>query len=77
MTSATIQLSLLMSETEILAAEANRQMAEAARTREEAIARGEAVRNLKPIAPSTVATQIIRAALSEVEKRGTDKKMEL
>jgi hypothetical protein len=69
MTSTSIQFSLLKEEADILMAEANRQMTAAIRKREEAIARGEKVSNLKPIAPSTVTTQIIRAALSEVEKR--------
>lgn len=72
-----IQLSLLIEEADVLKEEANRQMAAAIRKREEAIARGEKVGNLKQIAASTVAAQIIRAALSEVVKRQVeDKKKE-
>jgi hypothetical protein len=77
MTSTSIQVSLLREEVDILEEEANRQMGAAVRKREEAIARGEKVGNLKQIAASTVATQIIRAALPTVEKRQTwDKKRE-
>jgi hypothetical protein len=64
-----IQLSLLIEEAEILKKEANRQMVAAVCIREEAIARGDPVGNLKAIAASTVATQIIRAALPGVQKR--------
>ena len=69
MTSTSIQISLLREEVDILIAEANRQMIAEVRMREAAISRGEALVNLKPIAASTVATQIIRAALPGVEKR--------
>lgn len=77
MTSTSIQISLLRKEVDTLEEEANRQMGAAVRKREEAIARGETVGNLKSIAASTVATQIIRAALPVVEKRQTHKKREI
>jgi uncharacterized hydantoinase/oxoprolinase family protein len=67
-----IQLSLLVEEADVLKEEANRQMAAVVRKREEVIAKGEKVGNLKQIAASTVATQIIRRALPrlkiEIEK---------
>ena len=69
MTSTSIQISLLKEEADILIAEANRQMMAEVRMREAAMSRGEVVSTLKPIAASTVATQIIRQALPEVENR--------
>jgi hypothetical protein len=62
-----IQLSLLVEEADVLKEEANRQMAAVVRKREEVIAKGEKVGNLKQIAASTVATQIIRRALPRLK----------
>jgi len=69
MPSVSIQLSLLRSEVDVLEVEANRQMMAEVRMREAAMSRGEEVSNLKSIGISTVATQIIRQALPEVENR--------
>lgn len=69
MPSTSLQFSLLQEEANILLAEANRQLKEAIRKREEVLAKGGADYNIKPIAPSTVATQIVRQALPEIQKR--------
>jgi len=76
MTSSTLQISLSLREVNLLAEEANTQMNEAMHIREEAIAHGEKVLNLKPIAPSTIATQIIRQSLPGLEAKLTKAKKE-
>ena len=74
MVSTTLQVSLRLSEVNVLEAESNRQVAIALRERQAAIDKGEKGAKLKAIGPSTVAAQIIRAALPEVEKRPPDEK---
>ena len=69
MPSTSIQFSLLQEEANTLLAEANRQLKVAILKREEVLAKGGADYNIKPIAPSTVATQIVRQALLEIRKR--------
>ena len=69
MPSTSLQFSLLQEEANLLLAEANRQLKEAILKREEVLAKGGEDYNIKPIAPSTVATQIIRQALPEIRKR--------
>jgi hypothetical protein len=69
MPSTSIQFSLLQEEANTLLAEANRQLKVAILKREEVLFNGGADYNIKPIAPSTVATQIVRQALPEIRKR--------
>lgn len=80
MVSTSVQASLLQDEANILLAEANRQIKVAVREREEVLAKGGEDYAIRAIAPSTVATQIIRAALPgleakiEKDKKGRSKK---
>lgn len=69
MPSTSLQFSLLQEEANLLLAEANRQLKEAILKREEVLVKGGEDYSIKPIAPSTVATQIIRQALPEIRKR--------
>jgi hypothetical protein len=69
MPSTSIQFSLLQEEANTLLAEANRQLKVAILKREEVFANGGVDYTIKPIAPSTVATQIVRQALPEIRKR--------
>lgn len=78
MVSTTLQVSLVLSEINLLEAESNRQVAIALRERLDAIAKGEKAPKLKAIGPATVAVQIIRKALPALEMRiEEDKKRRL
>jgi type III secretion system FlhB-like substrate exporter len=67
MVSATLQVSLSLSEVFLLEEESKGQMAIAIRERLDALARGEKAPKLKAIGPATVAAQIIRRALPGLE----------
>jgi type III secretion system FlhB-like substrate exporter len=78
MVSATLQVSLSLREVNLLEEEAKGQMAIAIRGRLDALARGEKASTLKAIGPATIAAQIIRRALPELEvKIEKDKKEKL
>lgn len=72
MVSTSIQFSLLQEEANILLKEANRQIKVAVCENEKEIANGRPLKKLDIIRPSTIATQIIRAALPELERRQTE-----